>query len=354
MPSFCVSSAINRCAGRISGLPAAVAACNAERQRRLGLRGRVERVHVHHLHFVLGKMFRRVVQRVKVESVPLNSDQFSGNRPDGAPVHVLSASARLCPCASTRRRTGHPRPRAGLPPPGLGARPFLATPAARLAAVGRPTHRPAAGRASSSARIAAALVVVVGAVVAVVRSSPKGPLRKSRPARPSPQSDEEQIEDVVEKFEEPGTTRTSTRFEAHRVRGHAQRTRVQRDATSSTAREGSDDLDLRSPTSTSTGTTPRPPSATEARTPTTSTSPARTASGSGASSDRQRVVPELQPRDRREERQRDPVDRDHDGRAERSVIRDAAPSTGSSQSPQRRARERHQQPLQRGDARRPG
>ena len=29
MPSFCVSSAINRWAGMICGLPAAVAACNA-------------------------------------------------------------------------------------------------------------------------------------------------------------------------------------------------------------------------------------------------------------------------------------------------------------------------------------
>ena len=76
MPSFWVSNAINRWAGRISGLPAAVAACRAEVRAAwvlvVGLNESTTPPIVE-----LGKMLVAMFNVVKVESVPLNSNNFA-------------------------------------------------------------------------------------------------------------------------------------------------------------------------------------------------------------------------------------------------------------------------------------
>ena len=77
MPSFCVSNAINRCAGRISGLPAAVAACNAEVSAAcvfvVGLKESTTPTFLVKASVKLGEMLLALFNAVKVESVPLNS-----------------------------------------------------------------------------------------------------------------------------------------------------------------------------------------------------------------------------------------------------------------------------------------
>ena len=62
----------------ICGLPSVVAACNADGQRRLGLGGRVERIHDTSDLSVesLKKMLVVLTNTVKVESVPLNFNFF--------------------------------------------------------------------------------------------------------------------------------------------------------------------------------------------------------------------------------------------------------------------------------------
>jgi hypothetical protein len=224
MPSFCVSSAINKWAGVICGLPAAVAACNAAVSAAwvfvVGLNESTTPL----FQFLCGadfgqaawiKMLLGFYNAVKVESVPLNFNQF---RTICGVAVATRAPASYSEDTVVMRFNPPPNwppvPLGWTPPPGWQPDPSWPPPPPGWPLWVNDVAPKPAGRRNLLifGGLAIALLLVVGAVITVVLlRSPSG-TTTATPTSVSQQTDEDQIKDAVSKFEDAWNDRNFDGF----------------------------------------------------------------------------------------------------------------------------------------------